>query len=49
MKALSFDSFDGVFFFPWNHFPFTGETIKDVADDPAYISAFTDVFNAARQ
>ena len=48
MAALSFDVFDGVFFFPWQHYPFTGTTIQDVADDPDYISAFKEVFQAAR-
>ena len=48
MKAVSFDVFDGVFFFPWNHFPFTGETIRDVAGDPEYVSAFIEVFAAAQ-
>ena len=26
-----------MFFFPWNNFPFTGETIVDVANDSDYI------------
>ena len=49
LTALSFDVFDGIFLYPWQRYPFTGETIGDVANDPAYISAFKDVFAAARE
>jgi hypothetical protein len=50
LQALQYPVFDGVMFYPWQPSgPFFGETIQDVADDPEYISAVNDVFDAAME
>ena len=50
MESLQYPVFDGVMFYPWQpSAAFFGATIWDVADDPAYISAFGDVFDAAME
>jgi hypothetical protein len=50
MEVLQYDVFDGVMFYPWQPgASYFGATIQDVADDPEYISAFNDVFDAAME
>lgn len=47
--VLADPALDGFIYFSWSPDPYMTASISDVADDPAYISAFADVFNAARQ
>jgi len=48
MEILSYDHLDGVIYWPWNPSPYMARSVRDVADDPDYIRAFNDVFDAAR-
>lgn len=44
LEVISYSVFDGIMFYPWSPSSYMGETIEDIADDPAYINAFKDVF-----
>ena len=44
LEVLEYDNFDGIMFYPWNPSSYMGKTIKDIANDPAYIKAFQTVF-----
>jgi len=46
MDVVNNDAFDGVMYWPWRPSPYMAKSIRDVAGDPDYISAFNDVFNA---
>ena len=48
LDVLKDDNFDGVMYYSWESSNYMGRTIKDIADDPQYIKAFSDVFKAAR-
>jgi hypothetical protein len=49
MEILRHDNFDGIMYYPWGPTKYAGSTIEDVVNDPAYASAFNDVFAAARE
>ena len=45
LQVVNNDAFDGVMYWPWAPSSYMAMSIRDVADDPAYISAFNDVFS----
>jgi hypothetical protein len=49
LEVAGYEAIDGLLYYSWLPSSYMGDTIEDVADDPAYISAFSDVFAAVRE
>jgi hypothetical protein len=49
LAVLQYDNFDGIFYFPWSPSWYMGDTIEDVVNEPVYVNAFREVFEAAIQ
>ncbi len=47
--VLATENLDGMHFFPWSPSSYMGDTIEDVASDPAYQAVFRDLFGRAEK